>query len=70
MLMLLLVCLLADEGMWPYNQFPKDAVNQKYKLEVTTEFLDHLRVASVQIGGGSGSFVSPNGLILRFLWGN
>jgi hypothetical protein len=58
MLMALLVCLLADEGMWPYNQFPKD------KLAVTTEFLDNLRLASIQIGGGSGSFVSPNGLIL------
>jgi hypothetical protein len=58
MLTLLLISLLADEGMWTYNQFPKDKVN------VTTEFLDSLRLASLQIGGGSGSFVSPNGLIL------
>ena len=50
--------LAADEGMWPYNQFPKD------KVAVTTEFLDNLRLASVQIHGGSGSFVSPKGLIL------
>ena len=50
--------------MWPYNQFPKDAVSQKYKFEATTAFLDHLRLSSVQIGGGSGAFVSPNGLIL------
>jgi len=58
MLTLLLISLLADEGMWPYNQFPKD------KVGVTTEFLDNLRLASVQVAGGSGSFVSPNGLIL------
>jgi Peptidase S46 len=58
MLTLLLITLLADEGMWPYNQFPKD------KVAVTTEFLDNLRLASVQVAGGSGSFVSPNGLIL------
>src|SRR5579872_4899478 len=58
MLTLLLIGLLADEGMWPYNQFPKD------KAAVTTEFLDNLRLASVQIAGGSGAFVSPNGLIL------
>src|SRR5271165_1416215 len=64
MLTLLLLCLLADEGMWPYDRFPKDAVNQKYKFEATTEFLDHLRLASVQIGGGSGAFVSPTGLIV------
>lgn len=58
MLTLLLLTLLADEGMWPYNQFPKD------KVAVTTEFLDNLRLASVQVAGGSGSFVSPNGLIV------
>jgi hypothetical protein len=64
MVMLLLVCLLADEGMWPFNQFPVEAVSQKYKFAVSPEFLDSLRLASVQIGGGSGSFVSPNGLLL------
>jgi hypothetical protein len=58
MLPLFLMCLLADEGMWTYNQFPKD------KAAVTTEFLDNLRLASVRIAGGSGSFVSPSGLIL------
>jgi hypothetical protein len=58
MLSLLFICLLADEGMWPYNQFPKD------KAGITQDFLDNLRLASVQIPGGSGSFVSPNGLIL------
>src|SRR5580704_10739374 len=58
MLTLLLLTLLADEGMWPYNQFPKE------KAGVTQEFLDNLRQASVKIPGGSGSFVSANGLIL------
>jgi hypothetical protein len=58
MVTLLLLCLLADEGMWPYNQFPKD------KAGVSQEFLDNLRLASVRVAGGSGSFVSPNGLIL------
>lgn len=64
MVLLLLICLLADEGMWPYNQFPKDAIQQKYGFEATAPFLDHLRASSVRIGGGSGSFVSANGLIL------
>jgi hypothetical protein len=59
----------ADEGMWPFNQFPRDAVNQKYKLDVTAEFLDHLRLSSARISGsqgsaGSGGFVSSKGLIL------
>src|SRR5215471_11429063 len=56
--------LAADEGMWPFNLFPKDAVKQKYSADVTDSFLDHLRLSTVSIGGGSGAFVSPNGLIL------
>ncbi|HEX5431750.1 MAG TPA: S46 family peptidase [Bryobacteraceae bacterium] len=56
--------LLANEGMWLYSQFPKNAVAQKFKFPVTGEFLDNLRLASVRIAGGSGSFVSPHGLIL------
>jgi hypothetical protein len=55
---------VADEGMWPFNQFPKDAVREKHKFEVTADFLDRLRLASVRLAGGSGSFVSPNGLLL------
>jgi hypothetical protein len=55
--------LLADEGMWLFNHFPKDQVQQKYNLTVTDEFLDNLRLSSMRIGGGSGSFVSPDGLV-------
>jgi hypothetical protein len=52
------------EGLWPYNQFPKDNVKQKLGFEVEPAFLDRLRLASVKLAGGSGSFVSPTGLIL------
>jgi hypothetical protein len=67
--LLLFACLLAppaaaDEGLWPYNQFPTATVKQKRGFEVTDAFLDHLRLSSVKIGGGSGSFVSPTGLLL------
>src|SRR5438552_3425049 len=59
----------ADEGLWLFNQFPKDALKQKYDFDVTDEFLGHLRLATVRLGGGSGAsvsgaFVSDNGLIL------
>ncbi len=56
--------LSADEGLWPYNQFPKDAVKEKYMLEVTPAFLENLRLAAARIPGGSASFVSPNGLLI------
>jgi hypothetical protein len=55
--------LMADEGMWLFNQFPKEQVKQKYSVDVSDSFLEHLRLASLRVGGGSGSFVSPGGLI-------
>jgi hypothetical protein len=54
----------ADEGMWLFEQFPKEAVQQKYGFEATSQFLDNLRLASVRIGGGSGAFVSARGLLI------
>ncbi|HEY6344831.1 MAG TPA: S46 family peptidase [Bryobacteraceae bacterium] len=56
--------LAADEGTWLLNQFPADAVKQKYNFDVTPGYLDHLRSATVRIAGGSGAFVSPRGLLL------
>lgn len=53
----------ADEGMWLYNAPPKDAINAKYGFELTQQWLDHVRLSSVRFNnGGSGSFVSPDGL--------
>jgi hypothetical protein len=56
--------LAADEGLWLFNQFPKDAVKQKYNFEVTDAFLENLRLASLHIGNGAGAFVSRRGLIV------
>ena len=58
------VTLNADEGLWPYNQFPQDALKTKNGFDTPPGFLDHLRLSSVRIGGGSGAFVSVDGLIL------
>jgi hypothetical protein len=54
---------LADEGMWLFNQFPAGQVKQKYNVAISDSFLEHLRLSSLRIGGGSGSFVSPDGLV-------
>jgi hypothetical protein len=67
LILLLWLCGLpaaADEGMWLFERFPKDAVQQKYGFDANSQFLEHLRLASVRIGGGSGAFVSPNGLLI------
>jgi peptidase S46-like protein len=53
----------ADEGMWLYNEAPKDKIKAKYGFEVTQQWLDHVRLSSVRFNnGGSGSFVSADGL--------
>src|SRR6201993_1965123 len=53
----------ADEGMWLYNEPPRDKIKAKYGFELTQPWLDHIRLSSVRFNnGGSGSFVSPDGL--------
>jgi hypothetical protein len=54
-----------DEGMWTFNNVPREDIKQKYGFEVTDEWLNKVQLASVRFNnGGSGSFVSPNGLVL------
>src|SRR5229473_1367121 len=55
----------ADEGMWPFNNLPRAEIKKKYGFDVTDEWLRKVQLASVRFNnGGSGSFVSPNGLVL------
>ena len=54
-----------DEGMWPFNNVPRADIKRKYGFEVTDDWLKKVQLASVRFNnGGSGSFVSPNGLVL------
>jgi hypothetical protein len=55
----------AEEGMWTFDNPPIKQLAAKYNFHPTQEWLDHLRLSSVRLNdGGSGSFVSPNGLLL------
>jgi hypothetical protein len=54
----------ADEGMWLFNMPPSSLLKAKYNFNITTEWLKHVQLASVRFGGASGSFVSPDGLVL------
>jgi hypothetical protein len=59
------VTVLADEGMWTFNNVPRAEIKKKYGFEVTDAWLKKVQMASVRFNnGGSGSFVSPNGLVL------
>jgi hypothetical protein len=56
---------MSDEGMWLYNDPPRQLLKQKYGFDATDAWLEHLQKASVRFNsGGSGSFVSADGLIL------
>jgi hypothetical protein len=64
-----LVCTLApcvaDEGMWTFDNPPVHQLQTRYGFTPTQAWLDHVRLSSVRFNdGGSGSFVSPNGLVL------
>ena len=57
--------LHADEGMWLFNNPPRKLLKEKYGFEPTDEWLEHLQKSSVRFNsGGSGSFVSADGLVM------
>src|SRR5467141_3544833 len=55
----------ADEGMWPFNNLPRAEIKKKYGFNITDAWLKKVQLASVRFNnGGSGSFVSPSGVVL------
>jgi hypothetical protein len=55
----------ADEGMWTLDNVPRAAIKEKYGFEVTDAWLKKVQLGAVRFNsGGSGSFVSPDGLVL------
>jgi Peptidase S46 len=58
-----IVC--ADEGMWVFNNLPLGKLQQKYGFTPPPGWVDHLRSSAVRFNsGGSGSFVSADGLVM------
>lgn len=54
-----------DEGMYLFNDLPKDLLEDRYGFDPTDDWANHLRLSSVRFNsGGSGSFISSNGLVL------
>jgi hypothetical protein len=55
----------ADEGMWLFNRPPRQILKERYNFEPTQEWLNHVQRASVRFNsGGSGSFISADGLVM------
>jgi hypothetical protein len=55
----------SDEGMWLLNDPPSQLLKEKYDFELTDEWLTRAMKGSVRFNnGGSGGFVSADGLIV------
>jgi hypothetical protein len=59
------VSLKADEGMWLFNDIPNKLLKERYNFEPTKAWLEHVQKSSLRFNsGGSGSFISADGLII------
>ena len=54
----------ANEGFWPFNRIPRAAIKQALGVELSDQWIERVQQASVRFPSGSGSFVSPDGLVL------
>jgi hypothetical protein len=56
---------VADEGMWTFDNPPREAITSKYGVTLDAAWLNRLQQATVRLEGGcTGSFISADGLIL------
>src|SRR5262245_13198593 len=55
----------ANEGMWLFNNPPREQLKKLFGFDPTDKWLEHVQKSSVRFNsGGSGSFVSPDGLVM------
>jgi len=56
---------LADEGMWTIDNFPSEQIADKYDVDINDKWLRSAQLATTRLENGcTGSFASPDGLIL------
>ncbi|HEY0681127.1 MAG TPA: S46 family peptidase [Steroidobacter sp.] len=56
---------VADEGMWTFDNVPQAAIQKKYDATLDKPWLDKLQRSITRFESGcTGSFVSPDGLVL------
>ncbi len=55
----------ADEGFWLFNAPPLNQLQEKYHFKPDPAWLEHIQKSTVRFyGEGTGSFVSPDGLVI------
>lgn len=57
---------VADEGMWTFDNFPKQIAHEKFGIEISDAWLDKVRLSTTRLesAGCTGSFISGDGLLL------
>ena len=55
----LVLPVLADEGMWPFNNVPSAYLKKTYGWAPDQAWLDHVRLASVRFNSGGSGFSYP-----------
>ncbi len=64
-MMLIPTDAFADEGMWLFTNPPKKWLKEHYDFEPSEAWLKNLQRSAVRFNsGGSGAFVSPEGLVI------
>lgn len=65
LLLFLITSAIADEGMWTFDNLPLQTLKERYQFVPSAKWIEKVRLASLRFNdGGSGSFVSPQGLVL------
>ena len=54
----------ADEGMWTFDNLPLERLQRTYGFTPDAKWLEHVQRSCVNFGGGSGAFVSKDGLVI------
>jgi hypothetical protein len=64
LLLATLPVLRADEGMWTFDNIPAKQIKAKYGVDLDAAWLKNLQLATVRFPGGTGAFVSREGLVV------
>ncbi|WP_243382749.1 S46 family peptidase [Geothrix alkalitolerans] len=64
LLLAALPALRADEGMWTFDNIPVQKIKAKYGVDLSPAWLKNLQLATVRFPGGTGAFVSRDGLVV------
>jgi hypothetical protein len=61
---LLSASLHGDEGMWTFDNVPAARIQARYGFAPDAAWLEHARLSALRLPGGSGAFISADGLVL------